>query len=84
MRQSVPEHGLYEVEFLELNTVGNHMKNILFASLFFLGFSCAPTVKVEAPDKPVEINLNVKIDHNIKVQVDKQLEKTIEENEEIF
>ena len=35
---------------------------------------CNATVKVEAPDKPIEINLNVKIEHEIRLQVDKELE----------
>lgn len=48
--------------------------------------SCAPTVKVEAqaPSKPIEINLNVKIDHEIRVKVDKKLDKMMKENEDIF
>ena len=29
--------------------------------------ACAPTVQVQAPDKPLEINLNVKIDHQIPI-----------------
>ncbi|MEQ9209660.1 MAG: YnbE family lipoprotein, partial [Pseudomonadales bacterium] len=28
---------------------------------------CQPTVKIEAPDKPIEINLNVKIEQEIRV-----------------
>ena len=27
--------------------------------------ACTPTVKVEAPDEPITINLNVKIEHEI-------------------
>ena len=46
--------------------------------------SCTPTVKVEAPDKPLEINLNVKVDHKITVKVDKDLEKVMENNDDIF
>ncbi len=35
---------------------------------------CSPTVKVEAPEKPITINLNVKIEHEIRVKVDKELD----------
>ena len=35
--------------------------------------ACNPTVKLEAPKEPIEINLNVKIEHNIRLQVDKEL-----------
>ena len=49
-----------------------------------LAGGCTPTVKVEPPDEPITINLNVKIEHEIKVQVDKELEAAFEENDDIF
>ena len=45
---------------------------------------CAPTVQLQAPDKPLEINLNVKIDHQIQVKVDKELDAVMKENKDIF
>lgn len=39
---------------------------------------CQPTVKLEAPEKPIVINMNVKL------QVEKAVEKTIENNPDIF
>ncbi len=60
------------------------MKIPLLLTLTFSLISCAPTVQVMAPEKPVEINLNVKIDHNIKVKVDKELEDVMKDNKEIF
>jgi hypothetical protein len=52
--------------------------------VFFVLAGCNPTVKVEAPDKPIEINLNVKIEHNIRLQVDKELEDLFSEDSDIF
>lgn len=46
--------------------------------------ACTPTVKVEAPDKPIEINMNVKIDHEVRVRVEKDLEKEISNNPDLF
>lgn len=46
--------------------------------------SCAPTVKVEAPDKPITINLNVKIEHEIRVKVDKELENVFSDDSGLF
>ncbi len=46
--------------------------------------ACTPTVKVEAPDKPIEINMNVKIDHEVRVRVEKDLENEISNNPELF
>ncbi|MCB0422559.1 MAG: YnbE family lipoprotein [Bdellovibrionales bacterium] len=54
----------------------------VFLSLW--GIGCTPTIKVEMPDKPMEINLNVKVDHKIKIQVDKELENVMDSNEDIF
>ncbi len=45
---------------------------------------CSPTVKVEAPEKPIEINLNVKIEHEIRLQVDRDLEDLFEEDSDVF
>ncbi len=45
---------------------------------------CNPTVTVEAPKEPIEINLNVKIEHHIRVQVDKELEDLFDDDSEVF
>ena len=56
---------------------------ITIAVIFLLG-GCAPTVKVEAPDKPIEINLNVKIEHEIRIKVEKDIDELLSENEGLF
>lgn len=61
------------------------MKRFLFpliAAVVLAG--CNPTVRVEPPDKPIEINMNVKIEHSIRVQVDRELEDLFEEDSELF
>lgn len=55
----------------------------LTAMVFLLG-GCAPTVKVEAPEEPIEINLNVKIEHEIRVKVEKDIDELLSENEDLF
>ena len=45
---------------------------------------CAPTVKVEAPDKPIEINMNVKIEHEIRLKVEKDVDELLSENKGLF
>jgi hypothetical protein len=47
-------------------------------------WGCTPTVQVAAPKEPIEINLNVKIEHEIRVQVDKELEGIFDEDSELF
>jgi hypothetical protein len=46
--------------------------------------ACQPKVQVEAPKEPIVINLNVKIEHEIRVKVDKDLENLFEKEEGIF
>lgn len=60
------------------------MKIILLIATASALWACAPTVALQAPDKPLEINLNVKIDHQISVKVDKQLDDVMSKNKDIF
>ena len=46
--------------------------------------ACQPKVQVEAPKEPITINLNVKIEHEIRIKVDKDLENLFEQEEGIF
>ncbi|ULA63678.1 MAG: YnbE family lipoprotein [Nitrospira sp.] len=45
---------------------------------------CTPRVEVEAPDKPITINLNVKIDHEVRVKVDKDLDRVLSGQSGLF
>ena len=45
---------------------------------------CTPRIEVAAPDKPITINLNVKIDHEIRVKVDKELDQVLSKNSGLF
>ena len=62
---------------------------MLRLSLTLLGgvgllMGCTPTVKVEAPDKPIVINMNMKIEHTVMVAVKKDLKKAEKDNPDIF
>ncbi|BCA56252.1 conserved exported protein of unknown function [Nitrospira sp. KM1] len=46
--------------------------------------ACTPRVEVAAPDKPITINLNVKIDHEIRVKVDKELDQVLSSDGGLF
>jgi len=46
--------------------------------------ACAPTVQVAVPNEPITINLNVKIEHEILVKVDKEIDDLFEENSDLF
>jgi len=44
---------------------------------------CTPRVEVAA-DKPITINLNVKIDHEVRVKVDKELDQVLSHDSGLF
>lgn len=46
--------------------------------------ACTPTVQVAAPKEPIRIDLNVKIDQEIRVKLDKEVEDLIADNPDIF
>ena len=60
-------------------------KPVVFALLgSALLVACQPTVKIEAPDRPIEINLNVKIEQEIRVKVERDLDALLASNPELF
>jgi hypothetical protein len=46
--------------------------------------ACTPTVKVAAPDEPITINLNVKIEHEVRVRIDKDLDEVFSKESGLF
>ena len=51
------------------------MKRTILMSALVLA-ACA-TVEVKAPEKPIVIDLNVKIEHEIRIKVEKDLDKSV-------
>ncbi len=45
---------------------------------------CSPTIRVEAPDKPIVINMNIKIDHEIRIKVDRELDSLLDNKKGLF
>lgn len=57
------------------------MNRILIpAVLIILASACNPTVKIEAPDKPIEINMNINIKHEILIKIEKQVEELLSDD----
>lgn len=52
--------------------------------MLLVAAGCSPTVKVQAPDKPIEINMNIKIEQEVRVKVEKDLEEAFAEDPELF
>ena len=56
----------------------------LSIALIFVLVACQPTVKVEAPPEPITINLNVKIEHEVRVKLEKDIDELLSEDDELF
>lgn len=58
---------------------------LLGGLLFGLALAaCTPKVQVEAPKEPITINLNVKLDAEVRVKIEEQADKDIKANPDIF
>ena len=49
-----------------------------------LGAGCTPRIAVEAPKEPIVINMNIKIEHEIRVKVDEDLDKLLADEKDLF
>jgi len=54
----------------------------LFATILLAG--CSPKVQIEVPNEPITINLNVKIEHEILVKVDKEVDSLLTNQKDLF
>ncbi len=52
--------------------------------LMIIGLNGCLRVEVATPDKPIDINMNVKIEHEINVKIDRQVEDLLKNNSAIF
>ncbi len=56
----------------------------LFASACLGVTGCTPTVRVEAPPEPITINLNIKLDADVRVKLEEQAKQDIAANPDVF
>jgi YnbE-like lipoprotein len=64
--------------------LGGRHAALVGVTLSFALAACTPTVQVEAPKEPITINLNVKLDAEVRVKIEEQADKDIKENPDIF
>lgn len=58
------------------------MKHIWMTILMLPLFACS--IALKAPKEPITINLNVKIDHEIRLKVEKDIDQLFDEDSDIF
>ncbi len=65
--------------------IRKQMKGIVsYVPLAVLGVAVTGCVQVAAPDKPIVINLNIKIEQEVIYRIDGAVKDAIEENSDIF
>lgn len=46
--------------------------------------ACEPRVRLEAPTEPITINLNIKIEQEVRIKVERDLEQLFKSDSKIF
>jgi hypothetical protein len=71
-----------------MKPIENRMKPVLLGTLLLVAwlgqYGCTPKIEVIAPSEPVTINLNVKIEHEIRVKIEKDLDEVFGEDSNLF
>ena len=67
----------------QLTTLSTRVSGALLPLLFGLA-GCTPTVQVAVPNEPITINLNVRIEHEIRVKVEEELDDIFSADSGLF
>ncbi|AIR62173.1 YnbE family lipoprotein [Cedecea neteri] len=62
----------------------NYFTAVLLASTALMLTGCTPRIEVAAPKEPITINMNVKIEHEIHIKVDKDVESLLKNRSDLF
>lgn len=61
------------------------MKQVIaFGALALMCGACQPKLQLVAPERPIVINLNVKIDQQVRVRLEEDVDELITENPDLF
>ena len=75
-----------DAEFSEGQPVAKRTVLMICGVMAFLitATSCTPKVQVEAPSEPITINLNIKLDAEVRLKIEEQAKDDITNNPGIF
>lgn len=65
------------------HSLKNSFSYLALGMVFFALLSSC-TLRLAAPEKPITINLNVKIEHEVRVKVEKDLDNLFKKEDGIF
>lgn len=60
------------------------LRALLVLAAGLLSMGCVPRIEVTAPKDPITINMNVKIEHEIHIKVDKDVEALLKNQSGLF
>ncbi|MTD26008.1 YnbE family lipoprotein [Erwinia sorbitola] len=60
------------------------LSSLWIAGALLLLAGCIPRIEVAAPKEPITINMNVKIEHEIHIKVDKDVEALLKNQSDLF
>ena len=60
------------------------MAGVLTVAVAVLLSGCTPRIEVAAPKEPITINMNVKIEHEIHIKVEKHVETLLKTRSDLF
>lgn len=69
---------------LQMRQVSRNLVTFFVLCAPVILMSCTPRVEVTVPKEPITINLNIKIDHEIRVKVEKELETVFTDQSGLF
>ena len=46
--------------------------------------ACSPEIKIHATDKPIVINLNIKIEQEVRIKIEKDIDDLFRNNKDLF
>ncbi len=81
MIRTRPQHRIPSAPTRPLQLAAQVLRVALIAATLA---ACAPRVAVEAPKEPITINLNVKIEHEVRVKIDRELDDLFNKKPELF
>lgn len=59
-------------------------RGLLAAAMLLAVAACEPTVRLQAPTEPITINLNIKIEQEVRIKVERDLEQLFETDKKLF
>ena len=57
---------------------------LLAVAAWFAVGACEPRITLEAPKEPITINLNIKIEQEVRIKVERDLEELFKSDKKIF